>query len=354
MAIKQTVYRAGNDSALLEALIGAARRGKEVSVVVELLARFDEQANINWAAQLEEAGAHVVYGVVGYKAHAKMALVVRREGKKLRRYAHIATGNYHSQTARSFTDFGLFTCKEAIVDDVANVFSQLTGLGHPGTLAHFWQSPFTMHTALLEAIRREGKHARAGRKGLIIAKMNALLEPKIIDALYQASCDGARIELFVRGACALRPGIPGLSEKYPGALRAWPVPGTCADLLLLQRQGRGRAAIERRLDGPRLFPAYRGVLPRAGQRPQGSRDRGRPEGLPEGQPRHLGNGCGRQLPAQAGPPARIRAGHPQMEARLISIQSAWLRPGPPNARIAGFLAGDAARARGEDLARRRT
>ncbi|WP_043365322.1 MULTISPECIES: polyphosphate kinase 1 [Cupriavidus] len=213
MAIKQTVYRAGNDSALLDALIGAARRGKEVSVVVELLARFDEEANMNWAAQLEEAGAHVVYGVVGYKAHAKMALVVRREGGKLRRYVHLSTGNYHSQTARNFTDIGLFTCKEAIAADVANVFSQLTGLGHPGTLAHLWQSPFTMHAALIEAIRREARHARAGRKGLIIAKMNALLEPKIIEALYQASCDGVKIELIVRGACALRPGLPGLSEN---------------------------------------------------------------------------------------------------------------------------------------------
>ncbi|MGE8366183.1 polyphosphate kinase 1 [Cupriavidus sp.] len=213
MAIKQTVYRAGNDSALLQALIGAARRGKEVSVVVELLARFDEEANINWAAQLEEAGAHVVYGVVGYKSHAKMAMVVRREGKKLRRYAHLSTGNYHSQTARNFTDFGLFTCKEAMVEDVANVFSQLTGLGHPGTLTHFWQAPFTLHSALLDAIRREGKHAKAGRKGLIIAKMNALMDPTIIQALYQASCDGVRIELIVRGGCALRPDIPGLSEN---------------------------------------------------------------------------------------------------------------------------------------------
>lgn len=213
MAIKQTVYRAGSDSALLQALIGAARRGKEVSVVVELLARFDEEANINWAAQLEDAGAHVVYGVVGYKAHAKMAMVVRREGKKFRRYAHLSSGNYHSQTARNFTDFGLFTCKEAMVEDVANVFSQLTGLGHPGTLTHFWQAPFTMHTALLDAIRREGRHAKAGRKGLIIAKMNALMDPAIIQALYQASCDGARIELIVRGGCALRPGVPGLSEN---------------------------------------------------------------------------------------------------------------------------------------------
>ncbi|MGO4325978.1 polyphosphate kinase 1 [Cupriavidus sp. 2KB_15] len=213
MAIKQTVYRAGNDSALLDALIGAARRGKEVSVVVELLARFDEEANMNWAAQLEEAGAHVVYGVVGYKAHAKMAMVVRREGEKLRRYVHLSTGNYHSQTARNFTDIGLFTCKESIACDVANVFSQLTGLGHPGTLAHLWQAPFTMHTSLLEAIRREAKHAKAGRKGFIIAKMNALLEPKIIQALYQASCDGVRIELIVRGACALRPGVPGMSEN---------------------------------------------------------------------------------------------------------------------------------------------
>jgi polyphosphate kinase len=213
MAIKQTVYRAGHDSALLEALVAAARSGKEVSVVMELLARFDEQTNLDWAAQLEEVGAHVVYGVVGYKVHAKMAMVVRREAGKLKRYVHVGTGNYHGRTTKLYTDFGLLSCNEMVASDVANIFLELTGLGKPSKLAYLWQSPFTLHRSLIESIHREAEHARAGRKARIIAKMNALLEPEIIQALYQASGAGVRIELIVRGACALRPGIPDLSEN---------------------------------------------------------------------------------------------------------------------------------------------
>nr|WP_242490050.1 polyphosphate kinase 1 [Noviherbaspirillum cavernae] len=213
VAIKQTVYRAGHDSALLQALINAARSGKEVTVIVELLARFDEETNINWATQLEEVGAHVVYGVSGYKVHAKMAMVMRRENGRIRRYAHLGTGNYHAQTARLYTDFGLFTCDEKMTSDVASIFNQLTGLGHPDKLAHLWQSPFTLHPALMKAIRRETEHARGGRKARIVAKVNALLETRIIEALYEASKAGVRIRLIVRGACALRPGIPGLSEN---------------------------------------------------------------------------------------------------------------------------------------------
>ncbi|MDQ0138537.1 polyphosphate kinase 1 [Cupriavidus necator] len=213
VAISQTVYRAGHDSVLLSALIDAARNGKEVTVVVELLARFDEEANLGWAAQLEDVGAHVIYGVVGFKAHAKMVMVLRREAGKLRRYVHLGTGNYHSQTTRTFTDFGLLTSNEALTQDVAQVFSQLTGRGQIHGLAHIWQSPFTMKKALLEAIRREAGHARAGHKGWIIAKMNALLAPDLIQALYDASRDGVQIDLIVRGACALRPGVAGLSEN---------------------------------------------------------------------------------------------------------------------------------------------
>ncbi|CAG9179685.1 polyphosphate kinase 1 [Cupriavidus pinatubonensis] len=213
VAIRQTVYRAGHDSVLLSALTEAARKGKEVTAVVELLARFDEEANIGWAAQLEEAGAHVVYGVVGYKAHAKMVLVVRREGGRLRHYAHLGTGNYHSMTTRFYTDFGLMTCNPEITQDIANVFAQLTGLGQTSKMTHVWQSPFTLHKSLMHAIRGEAEHAKAGRKGWIIAKMNALLEPGLIQALYDASRDGVRIDLIVRGACALRPGVPGLSEN---------------------------------------------------------------------------------------------------------------------------------------------
>ncbi|MBI2313961.1 MAG: polyphosphate kinase 1 [Betaproteobacteria bacterium] len=213
VAIKQTVYRTGTDSVLMETLIGAAQRGKEVTVVVELLARFDEEANINWASRLEEAGAHVVYGVVGHKTHAKMSMVVRREDDRLKRYVHLGTGNYHPRTARLYTDFGLFTCNEEICADVNDVFVQLTGLGKAGKLKHLWQSPFTFHSQTLRAIQNEAKHAKAGKKAQIMAKMNALLEPEIIEALYEASQAGVEIDLIVRGVCALKPGVPGLSDK---------------------------------------------------------------------------------------------------------------------------------------------
>jgi polyphosphate kinase len=213
VAIKQTVYRTGVDSALMEALIAAAKGGKEVTVVVELLARFDEEANINWANRLEEVGAHVVYGVVGHKTHAKMLMVVRREDGRLRRYAHLGTGNYHPRTARLYTDFGLFTSNENVCADVSEVFSQLTSLGKARTLNHLWQSPFSLHTEVLRAIQNEAILAKSGKRAHIIAKMNALLEPEIINALYEASRAGVKIDLIVRGVCALRPGVAGLSEN---------------------------------------------------------------------------------------------------------------------------------------------
>jgi len=213
VAIKQTVYRTGVDSELMEALIAATRLGKEVTVVVELLARFDEEANINWASKLEEVGAHVVYGVVGHKTHAKMLMVVRREDGKLRRYVHLGTGNYHPRTARLYTDFGLFTTNEEICTDVNEVFGQLTSLGKAGKLRHLWQSPFSLHNQVLIAIRNETKLAKTGKPAHIIAKMNALLEPETIMALYDASQAGVKVDLIVRGVCALRPGVPGLSEN---------------------------------------------------------------------------------------------------------------------------------------------
>jgi len=207
------VYRTGTDSELMESLIAAAKRGKEVTVVVELLARFDEEANINWAARLEQVGAHVVYGVVGHKTHAKLLMVVRREDGKLRRYAHLGTGNYHPRTARLYTDFGLFTSNEDLCADVNEVFVQLTGLGKASQLHYLWQSPFTLHSKVLEAIRNETALARAGKRAHIIAKMNALLEPQTINALYEASQAGVKVDLIVRGVCALRPGVKGLSEN---------------------------------------------------------------------------------------------------------------------------------------------
>ena len=213
LAIKQTVYRTSSDSTLMQALIDAARRGKEVTVIVELMARFDEEANINWAAKLEEVGAHVVYGVVGHKTHAKMAMVVRREEGKLHRYVHLSTGNYHQRTARFYTDFGLLTCNVEIGEDVNDIFAQLTGLGKATKLRHLWQSPFTLHQMLMKAIQHEAELAQSGKKGKIIAKMNALLDPDIVRALYGASMAGVEIDLIVRGVCALRPGIPGVSEN---------------------------------------------------------------------------------------------------------------------------------------------
>ncbi|HUQ26471.1 MAG TPA: polyphosphate kinase 1 [Burkholderiales bacterium] len=217
IAIKQTVYRTGTDSELMQILVEAARKGKEVTVVVELMARFDEEANLNWAAKLEEVGAHVVYGVVGHKTHAKMALIVRREdapeGKVLRRYAHLATGNYHPATARLYTDFGLFTSNEETCADVAEIFKQLTGLGRAGKMKHVWQSPFTLHKRIIGAIREEARHASEGKPARIIAKMNALLEPQIIEELYAASAAGVKIDLIVRGVCGLKPGVPGLSDN---------------------------------------------------------------------------------------------------------------------------------------------
>ena len=217
IAIKQTVYRTGTDSELMDILIEAARKGREVTVVVELMARFDEEANINWASRLEEAGAHVVYGVVGHKTHAKMALVVRREdgpqGSVLRRYAHLATGNYHPRTARQYTDFGLLTAREEICSDVNEVFKQLTGLGRSSRMKHLWLSPFTLHKRVVAAVRNEVRLAKEGKPARIMAKMNALLEPELIEELYAASQAGVQIDLIVRGVCALRPGVVGLSEN---------------------------------------------------------------------------------------------------------------------------------------------
>lgn len=213
VAVKMTVYRTGTDSVLMEHLLRAAQKGKEVTVVVELMARFDEEANLSIAARLEEVGAHVVYGVFGYKTHAKLMFVLRKEEHGYRRYVHLGTGNYHPRTTRFYTDFGLLTCNDEIADDVHEVFKQLTGLGKASKLKHLWQAPFTLHANMVESIRAETEIAKAGRKTHIIAKMNSLLEPEIIEALYAASQAGVTIDLIVRGVCCLRPGVPGLSEN---------------------------------------------------------------------------------------------------------------------------------------------
>lgn len=213
LVIKQTLYRTGKDSPIVKALIDAATAGKEVTVVIELKARFDEQANIELAHDLQDAGAHVVYGVAGHKTHAKMILVVRREGKLLKRYVHLGTGNYHFRTARLYTDFSLLTSDSAIGADVQKVFHQLTAPGRTGKLKKLLQSPFTLHKSMVGFIEREAENARQGNPARIIAKMNALIEVQIIQALYEASQAGVKIDLIVRGVCALRPGIPGISEN---------------------------------------------------------------------------------------------------------------------------------------------
>ena len=213
VAIKMTVYRTGTDSVLMESLIRAAQNGKEVTVVVELMARFDEEANIGWATKLEQVGAHVVYGVVGYKTHAKALLIVRREEGGLKRYAHLGTGNYHPRTARLYTDFGLMTANDEVTRDVSEVFKQLTGLGQARTLKHLWQAPFTLQQNVVAGIMAEAEIARAGGKARIVAKMNSLVEPEVIDAMYQASQAGVDIDLIVRGVCMLRPGVKGLSDN---------------------------------------------------------------------------------------------------------------------------------------------
>jgi polyphosphate kinase len=212
LAIKQTLYRAGSDSTIVDALVEAAQGGKDVTVIIELRARFDEETNIDIATKLQEAGAHVMYGVFGFKTHAKLVMVVRREDKGLRRYCHLGTGNYHSKTARLYTDYGLLTADEAIGEDIHEIFLQLTGLTRVPRLRKLLHAPFSLHRALVAKIEREADHARAGKPARIVAKLNALTEVTIIQALYRASAAGVRIDLIVRGVCCLRPGIPDVSE----------------------------------------------------------------------------------------------------------------------------------------------
>jgi polyphosphate kinase len=213
LSIRQTLYRTGFDSTVAKLLVDAANAGKDVLVVIELRARFDEQANIELANQLQAAGAQVVYGVVRHKTHAKMSMVIRREGRVLRRYVHLGTGNYHAKTARVYTDYGLFTCDKAIGEDVQKVFQQLTAMGRPGRLKKLLQSPFTLHRSVLDLIAHEADQASKGQLARVMAKMNALIDPQVIQALYRASQAGVKIDLIVRGTCALRPGVPGVSDN---------------------------------------------------------------------------------------------------------------------------------------------
>src|SRR6202789_1405732 len=212
LAIKQTLYRAGSDSSIVDALTEAAQAGKDVTVIIELRARFDEEANIDIATKLQEAGAHVMYGVFGFKTHAKLVMVVRREERGLRRYCHLGTGNYHAKTARLYTDYGLMTADESIGEDVHEIFLQLTGLTRVPKLRKLLHAPFSLQQAIVAKIDREAEHARAGKPARIIAKLNALTEPTIIQALYRASRAGVAIDLIIRGVCCLKPGVRGVSD----------------------------------------------------------------------------------------------------------------------------------------------
>jgi polyphosphate kinase len=213
LAIKQTLYRTSGDSPIVDALIAAAEAGKQVLALVEIKARFDEQNNISWARKLEQAGVHVVYGIVGLKTHCKLSLVIRQEGSQLRRYCHVGTGNYNPKTARFYEDYGLFSARESVGEDLTRLFNQLSGYAPESSFRSLLVSPNGVRYGLLERIDKEIAHVAAGKVGRIRLKMNSLVDEQIIDALYKASNAGVKVEVVVRGMCALRPGVPGLSEN---------------------------------------------------------------------------------------------------------------------------------------------
>ena len=265
LAIKQTLYRTGPDSPLVNLLIDAARAGKDVTVVVELRARFDEEANIVLANRLQEAGVQVVYGVVGYKTHAKMLLIVRREKGGLRRYVHLSTGNYHQVTSRLYTDFGLMTADLEIGHDAHKLFQQISGLGPVIQLKRLLQSPFSLYKGVMRMIEREIAHAQAGKPARLIAKINALNEPSVVELLYKASCAGVQIDLIVRSACTLRPGVPGVSEN----IRVRSIVGRFLEhsrvYWFAQCRRAGNLLFQRGLDGTQSAAPNRGVFSDSGR-----------------------------------------------------------------------------------------
>ena len=276
LAIKQTLYRTGGESPMVRALQRAAELGKQVTALVELKARFDEESNIRWARALERSGVNVMYGLMGFKTHAKVLLVVRKERGGLRRYVHLATGNYNQQTARIYEDVSLFTARQDIGEDATAVFNLLTGYSAPEKWNRLIVSPLGLHEAVLGLIARETEHARAGRPASIVAKMNSLVDADVIAALYAASQAGVEIDLLVRGICCLRPGVKGVSDEDPRARGGRPLPRARAHLPLPQcGPGRG-VLLERRLDAAQLPPPRRGDVSDPGRYAAQARDRRNP------------------------------------------------------------------------------
>ena len=248
LAIKQTLYRVGQNSPVVEALLEASEHGKQVAVLVELKARFDEESNIGWARTLEQAGVHVVYGLVGLKTHSKIALVIRKEGDGIRRYVHLATGNYNTVTSKIYEDMGLFTCDDDIGADATDLFNYLTGYSTKQDYKKLLVAPANLRQRLEALIRREIEHAKAKHDARLIFKVNSLIDPRMIELLYEASQAGVKVDLLVRGMCSLRPGVKGVSDHIKSDFDCWTIFGTQPYLLLPERRQGGNLPRICRLD----------------------------------------------------------------------------------------------------------
>ena len=323
LAIKMTLYRVGRDSPVVEALLDAAENGKEVAALVELKARFDEESNIGWARKLEQAGVHVVYGVLGLKTHSKVALIVRKEGDRIRRYLHLGTGNYNVVTALQYTDLDLLITDEVMGEDASELFNFLTGYAEQDSYESFLVAPVTIRQGLEELIRREIDLARAGRPARMILKMNSLVDRDMVKLLYEASQAGVRIDLIVRGMCILRPGVPGCQRQHHGHEHRRPVPRAHPHLLLRERRRAHRAHRQRRPDAAQPRPPRRGAG--AGQRPRAHRAAARTRSCR----RYLDDNVKARRMDSDGTYARVRAeeGEERIDAQVVLMEVSAKRAG---------------------------